>query len=1201
MEMSDGGQSLSNSEKDNEALENEEGKKDMEVDEALNSSSGSKDEEVAENMDAEDKDALEESFNQDILDEISEFNDAEEIIEEGGSSDSEVSYRAIQPTPEKIPPTEEVEKESSMPEKTPKESTSITKTNAEATTVQLTPKEKYIPNGTLETLVEKLVRKEGKGPSKESNDSNQSKASNEVSSCLEEGCNYETRKGKDALKRHRRLKHLVGPIPQKESPCPFKECFYSTQIHGNLFGHIKEKHNIKGKVRTWWFHEEDAKDKTPPKEQERPRYTSPINTMDELKCSYDGCPYLAVTLTGLKKHITQKHLKPRGGANKRPTSSLSKPGSRPTSRPTSSLSEKVIPSTNDEVSPITNKRKDTDTDSIDTEEQKLKKIKLVRTPSESGWRPKQEEEPAVRARSTPVRFRDEQAEEAAVRVRAAPKGKELTSFALPNIKKCHITLENLRHPDVSLIVKKKPKKSYEKKPKSKHIATDNLMNILLQMSKLKDGHTWSRVYSEDSRPNETNSVIYDLIEEHANNCDVCPTHLNCRDFEIKRTTDENLEVGVMKAKIARLEEKLSAMTEKMAKLQSVEMGEFPFRDLLTGVNKPQLLKRNDYTVKKGFRLIDIHVFRLALASAQGCGHNNLMIAEANTSMGQEDLATQMALLCSVCGNQTIFTSSSYSDEEPTNYSINKSLLPLLGPGAYYNLCSFVQKSENSLPVHIKAPRYAHVGQKAKLIMSLDKNSFTNLDETFQVSNLPDDANICEPAEPEEATRVLGPTTVIKPTSELVLGSKESSSQVIRPMLALRPTSTLTQTLKEKESSSQLERSNDVVENTNPPVVLGRLGLANDARAAQLLQANRDSQQRQSPPVVPSSSEPLTIQGGHVTLVAPGTKIVAHNVVHTTTSKVKLPGGVYKFTKTDGTESVLIVKEDEAAASTEADDDIVEIVQDSPGNEPTTYYKTPLQMFSTEVSEAIKKQLPQLSSYQVQKIVIDRWAKMSDREKHNYKQKSLDDMNRYPKPSSANADPKNTPLMANVSSIAVTNGGTSSLGSLANARSLLKEQLQSAGASGNEKTTAGRIVHNNSGKKMVKMKLNGPDGVCKEILVPAVDGPNGTLKVAIPRNYSVPPGGQVKPQQQQQQVIRPQVLPRIAPRPTLQAVSIGGGEVKDMNNFLEVNVGEDEMHYEDPDEEEADEDVDEVEKSDSDDGDWSPSKENMSQKRKRPRY
>merc|ERR1740139_1294258 len=122
--------------------------------------------------------------------------------------------------------------------------------------------------------------------------------------------------------------------------------------------------------------------------------------------------------------------------------------------------------------------------------------------------------------------------------------------------------------------------------------------------------------------------------------------------------------------------------------------------------------------------------------------------------------------------------------------------------------------------------------------------------------------------------------------------------------------------------------------------------------------------------------------------------------------------------------------------------------------------------------------------------------------------------------------------------------------------------------------------------MVKMKLNGPDGICKEILVPAVDGPNGTLKVAIPRNYSVPPGGQVKPQTQQptsgNQYTRPQVnvLPRIAPRPTLQAVSIGGGEVKDMNNFLEVNVGEDdEMHYEDPDEEAADEDVEEVEKSD----------------------
>jgi len=266
------------------------------------------------------------------------------------------------------------------------------------------------------------------------------------------------------------------------------------------------------------------------------------------------------------------------------------------------------------------------------------------------------------------------------------------------------------------------------------------------------------------------------------------------------------------------------------------------------------------------------------------------------------------------------------------------------------------------------------------------------------------------------------------------------------------------------------------------------------------------------------------------------------------------------------------------------------------------------MFSTEVSEAIKKQLPQLTSYQIQKIVIDRWAKMTEREKQNYREKALEDMNRYPSKSSSNNDQgqttqiKKAGLMANVSSISVTNGGTSS--TISSNRSLLKDQLQTL-PSGAETKSAGRVVQNNSGKKMVKMKLNGPDGICKEILVPAVDGPNGTLKVAIPRNYSVPPGGncQVKAQghQAKQQA---NMLPKIAPRPTLQTVSISGDDTINVNSFLEINVNQNEfqkeMHYEDPEEEEAEEDEEEVEQSDSD-GEWTPSKENMSQKRKRNRF
>ena len=65
---------------------------------------------------------------------------------------------------------------------------------------------------------------------------------------------------------------------------------------------------------------------------------------------------------------------------------------------------------------------------------------------------------------------------------------------------------------------------------------------------------------------------------------------------------------------------------------------------------------------------------------------------------QVDLATQLGLLCSVCGLQTIFSTSSFSEENPPNYSVNKIFLPNLGPSAYYSLVNLVQKSMGSVKV-----------------------------------------------------------------------------------------------------------------------------------------------------------------------------------------------------------------------------------------------------------------------------------------------------------------------------------------------------------------------------------------------------------------------------------------------------------------------------------------------------------------------
>ena len=88
------------------------------------------------------------------------------------------------------------------------------------------------------------------------------------------------------------------------------------------------------------------------------------------------------------------------------------------------------------------------------------------------------------------------------------------------------------------------------------------------------------------------------------------------------------------------------------------------------------------------------------------------------------MATQLGLLCTTCGLQTIFPSSSFSADQPPNYSVNKTLLPALGPSAFYSLVHEVQKSEHSQRIHINHKRNGQTPPpRAKLLLSMDKRAY----------------------------------------------------------------------------------------------------------------------------------------------------------------------------------------------------------------------------------------------------------------------------------------------------------------------------------------------------------------------------------------------------------------------------------------------------------------------------------------------
>ena len=69
----------------------------------------------------------------------------------------------------------------------------------------------------------------------------------------------------------------------------------------------------------------------------------------------------------------------------------------------------------------------------------------------------------------------------------------------------------------------------------------------------------------------------------------------------------------------------------------------------------------------------------------------MLLYELDPSVCHDDLATQLTFTCTLCSTATTFPNSPFSEIYPQNYSVNKHLLPMLGPKAYFELVQFVQR------------------------------------------------------------------------------------------------------------------------------------------------------------------------------------------------------------------------------------------------------------------------------------------------------------------------------------------------------------------------------------------------------------------------------------------------------------------------------------------------------------------------------
>jgi len=417
-------------------------------------------------------------------------------------------------------------------------------------------------------------------------------------------------------------------------------------------------------------------------------------------------------------------------------------------------------------------------------------------------------------------------------------------------------------------------------------------------------------------------------------------------------------------------------------------------DFLPDISRPQLESENQYNLPTGYRIVNMSLMRTALKASQRCGHAAITIAETGgDSAAHEDLATMLAFVCTECGTQTVFANSAFSDSRPSNYSLNKTLLPVLGQSGYLALSQVVQNVENSQQLNVD---YTSDTLDTELVMSTDhehkmggnyngdrkgrlafddegghrnENDVSDYQENGHDGTPENQDNeqsvVCEPNLEDILIKEEPCNSDDDDISNGVTGQEESSVNVLK----FRSMSELT-------APSKNDVGDDPLESEMKPTAV------------------------------------FPVPGGMLTAIPSGTKISSSNVTHTSTSKTGFPAGVYQFTSMiDGSQSIVIIKKDEPAPRRRANTKTL-VLEDKPypawkrkGHQkggkkcaaPSassaiaragTTRKTPLEFFSREVKDKVRAKNPHLTDDEVTNMIIDMWIKMSDEKKALYKKMVL---------------------------------------------------------------------------------------------------------------------------------------------------------------------------------------------------------------------
>lgn len=214
-----------------------------------------------------------------------------------------------------------------------------------------------------------------------------------------------------------------------------------------------------------------------------------------------------------------------------------------------------------------------------------------------------------------------------------------------------------------------------------------------------------------------------------------------------------------------------------------------------GAQGPTLRPMPEYDQVEGWKLVDLMALNEALEAAQLCGHNRLVLVEADRKVSREGLSAIVGFVCRQCGAQTLLPTSKFSRTSPTGFQVNKEFSAALGHRAYTKLVTLVQGDSS-----IRKVEGARGSPRLMTRFSEDQQEELVLEGAVIKEEVVDDDipymedNYLEPTvcltEPEEVSGGLAsvdPSTVTTNTPTLALATVPPDTPILGGRVTPHPT------------------------------------------------------------------------------------------------------------------------------------------------------------------------------------------------------------------------------------------------------------------------------------------------------------------------------------------------------------------------------------------------------------------------------